>query len=99
VVRWRWAHPTVHFLQHLSDLELVRAAKRPTHEVAHWDQSGLSAWVLLLLAAQYVLGRAGCSSAGAAVAGRWRTCWARMCVGGAGGIDGAVDAGTGWKPS
>jgi cytochrome c oxidase assembly protein subunit 15 len=35
---------------------LVRAAQRPTHGVAHWDNRGLSALVLLLLAAQYVLG-------------------------------------------
>ncbi len=53
LVRWRWTHPTVAvaasiFLVWL----LVRAAKRSTY----WDNRGLSALVLILLAVQYGLG-------------------------------------------
>jgi cytochrome c oxidase assembly protein subunit 15 len=57
LVRWRWTHPTVAFLSSIFLIWLlVRAAQRPTQGVAHWDNRGLSALVLLLLAAQYVLG-------------------------------------------
>jgi len=53
LVRWRWAHPTVAFVASIFLIWLlVRAAQR----TAHWDNRGLSALVLLLLAAQYVLG-------------------------------------------
>ncbi len=53
LVRWRWTHPTVAFLCSIFLIWLlVRAAQRSTH----WDNRGLSALVLLLLAAQYVLG-------------------------------------------
>jgi cytochrome c oxidase assembly protein subunit 15 len=53
LVRWRWTHPTVAFLSSIFLIWiLVRAAQRS----AHWDNRGLSALVLLLLAAQYVLG-------------------------------------------
>ena len=53
LVRWRWMHPAVavaasFFLIWL----LVRAARHKTH----WDNRGLSALVLLLLAAVYTLG-------------------------------------------
>jgi cytochrome c oxidase assembly protein subunit 15 len=53
LVRWRWAHPTIAFLASIFLIWLmVRAAQRN----AHWDNRSLSALVLLLLAAQYVLG-------------------------------------------
>ncbi len=53
LVRWRWTHPTVAFVASVFLIWiLVRAAQR----TAHWDNRGLSALVLLLLAAQYVLG-------------------------------------------
>ena len=57
LVRWRWTHPTVAFLSSVFLIWLlVRAAQRPTRGTPHWDNRGLSALVLLLLAAQYVLG-------------------------------------------
>jgi heme a synthase len=57
LVRWRWTHPTVAFLSSIFLIWLlVRAARRPAHGTAHWDNRGLSALVLLLLAAQYALG-------------------------------------------
>lgn len=53
LVRWRWTHPTVAFLASIFLIWiLVRAAQRSTH----WDNRGLSALVLILLATQYVLG-------------------------------------------
>jgi cytochrome c oxidase assembly protein subunit 15 len=53
LVRWRWTHPTVAFVACIFLIWLlVRAAQRRTH----WDNRGLSALVLILLAAQYVLG-------------------------------------------
>jgi heme a synthase len=53
LVRWRWTHPTVAFVACIFLIWLlVRAAQRS----AHWDNRGLSALVLILLAAQYVLG-------------------------------------------
>ena len=53
LVRWRWTHPTVGVRGwHLSHLATGRAAQRGTH----WDNRGLSALVLFLLAGQYVLG-------------------------------------------
>ena len=53
LVRWRWTHPTIAFLAGVFLVWLlVRAAQRS----AHWDNRALSAAVLLLLAAQYVLG-------------------------------------------
>jgi cytochrome c oxidase assembly protein subunit 15 len=53
LVRWRWTHPTVAFVSSIFLIWLlVRAAQRS----AYWDNRGLSALVLMLLAAQYVLG-------------------------------------------
>ena len=53
LVRWRWTHPTIAFLASIFLIWiLVRAAQRTTH----WDNRGLSALVLVLLALQYVLG-------------------------------------------
>jgi heme a synthase len=57
LVRWRWTHPMVAFLACIFLIWLlVRAAKRPMHGARHWDNRGLSALVLILLAAQYALG-------------------------------------------
>lgn len=53
LVRWRWTHPTLAFLVSIFLIWLVmRAATRS----ASWDNRALSAVVLILLAAQYVLG-------------------------------------------
>ncbi|MDR3740556.1 MAG: COX15/CtaA family protein [Terracidiphilus sp.] len=53
LVRWRWTHPTIAFLASVFLIWLmVRAAQRS----AFWDNRPLSAAVLLLLAAQYILG-------------------------------------------
>jgi heme a synthase len=53
LVRWRWTHPTLAFLASVFLIWLlVRAAQRSEH----WDNRVLSAVVLSLLAAQYVLG-------------------------------------------
>ena len=53
LVRWRWTHPTIAFLASIFLIWiLVRAAQR----TIEWDNRGLSALVLILLAAQYVLG-------------------------------------------
>jgi cytochrome c oxidase assembly protein subunit 15 len=53
LVRWRWMHPTVAFVASIFLIWLlVRAARHKTQ----WDNRGLSALVLLLLAAVYVLG-------------------------------------------
>jgi len=52
-VRWRWTHPSVAFAAGVFLVWLlVRAAQRHTY----WDNRGLSALVLILLAAQYALG-------------------------------------------
>ena len=53
LVRWRWTHPTVAFVACVFLIwMLVRAAQHSTH----WENRGLSALVLILLAAQYALG-------------------------------------------
>jgi cytochrome c oxidase assembly protein subunit 15 len=57
LVRWRWTHPTFAFVSSVFLIWLlVRAAHQPAGSKTHWDNRGLSAIVLLLLAAQYVLG-------------------------------------------
>ncbi len=57
LLRWRWTHPTVAFLASVFLIWiLVRAVRRPSNENAKWDNRNLSALVLVLLAAQYVLG-------------------------------------------
>ncbi len=53
LVRWRWTHPTVAFV---ASVFLIWILVRAAHKSVHWDNRGLSALVLLLLAAQYVLG-------------------------------------------
>jgi cytochrome c oxidase assembly protein subunit 15 len=53
LVRWRWVHPGIAFAASFFLIWLlVRAARRN----AQWDNRGLSALVLLLLAAVYALG-------------------------------------------
>jgi cytochrome c oxidase assembly protein subunit 15 len=53
LVRWRWMHPTVAFVASIFLVWLLaRAALRKTH----WDNRGLVALMLLLLAGVYVLG-------------------------------------------
>lgn len=57
LVRWRWTHPTVAFLVSIFLIWiLVRAVQRPKTGGGQWDNRGLSAVVLVLLATQYVLG-------------------------------------------
>jgi heme a synthase len=57
LVRWRWTHPTIAFVSIVFLIWLlVRAAQQPMSGKTHWDNRKLSAVVLLLLAAQYVLG-------------------------------------------
>src|ERR1019366_5764647 len=53
LVRWRWTHPTVAFF---ASIVLIWLLVRASRRTAQWDNRGLSALVLLLLAAQYVLG-------------------------------------------
>jgi cytochrome c oxidase assembly protein subunit 15 len=53
LVRWRWTHPTVAFL---ASVFLIWLLVRAAHRSAFWDNRSLSAIVLVLLAAQYVLG-------------------------------------------
>lgn len=53
LVRWRWTHPTIAFFASVFLIWLLVRASRST---AQWDNRGLSALVLILLAAQYVLG-------------------------------------------
>jgi cytochrome c oxidase assembly protein subunit 15 len=53
LVRWRWTHPGIAFAASFFLIWLlVRAAQHKTH----WDNRGLSALVLLLLAIVYTLG-------------------------------------------
>jgi cytochrome c oxidase assembly protein subunit 15 len=53
LVRWRWTHPTIAFIASVFLIWLlVRASRRSIY----WDNRSLSAVVLILLAAQYLLG-------------------------------------------
>jgi cytochrome c oxidase assembly protein subunit 15 len=53
LVRWRWTHPTIAFFASVFLIWLlVRASRRRTQ----WDNGRLSVLLLVLLAAQYVLG-------------------------------------------
>jgi cytochrome c oxidase assembly protein subunit 15 len=57
LIRWRWTHPAVAFLASIFLIWLVvRAVQRPKPGGGYWDNRGLSALVLVLLAVQYVLG-------------------------------------------
>jgi cytochrome c oxidase assembly protein subunit 15 len=53
LVRWRWTHPTIAVL---SGFFLIWLLVRASKKTAHWDNRGLSALVLVLLASQYLLG-------------------------------------------
>ncbi len=53
LVRWRWTHPTVAFL---ASVFLIWLLVRAARSNAFWDNRSVSAIVLVLLAAQYVLG-------------------------------------------
>ena len=53
LVRWRWTHPTVAFF---ASVFLIWLLLRASRRSAHWDNRKLSGLVLILLAAQYVLG-------------------------------------------
>jgi heme a synthase len=53
LVRWRWMHPTVAFL---SSIVLIWLLIRAVRRKVLWDNRSLSALVLFLLAAVYVLG-------------------------------------------
>jgi len=53
LVRWRWTHPAVAFL---ACIFLIWILVRAARQITYWDNRGLSALVLILLAAQYVLG-------------------------------------------
>src|ERR1700683_1410865 len=53
LLRWRWTHPTVAFAASVVVIWLaMRAMRRPSH----WSNRGLAVLVLVLLAAQLVLG-------------------------------------------
>jgi cytochrome c oxidase assembly protein subunit 15 len=57
LLRWRWTHPAIAFVSSVFLIWLVvRAVQRPAQGKAYWDNRGLSALVLLLLGAQYILG-------------------------------------------
>jgi len=57
LVRWRWTHPAVAFAASIFLIWfVVRAGLRSSERTAHWDNRGLSALLLLLLAAVYLLG-------------------------------------------
>jgi cytochrome c oxidase assembly protein subunit 15 len=57
LVRWRWVHPGIAFAASFFLIWLlVRAAQRKRQKEGYWDNRGLSALVLLLLAAVYTLG-------------------------------------------
>jgi cytochrome c oxidase assembly protein subunit 15 len=53
LVRWRWTHPAVAFF---ASIFLIWLLVRAARHSSHWDNRGLSALVLLLLALQYLLG-------------------------------------------
>ena len=53
LVRWRWTHPAIAFF---SSFFLIWLLMRASKRTAHWDNRGLSVLVLVLLAAQYLLG-------------------------------------------
>ena len=88
LVRWRWTHPTVAFLASIFLIWLlVRAAQRS----AHWDNRGLSALVLMLLAAQYVLGVLDVVLLAPSVAADRAPAGRGCAVGSARGADSAAD--------
>ena len=53
LVRWRWTHPAIAFF---ASVFLIWLLVRGSRRSVHWDNRGLSALVLVLLAAQYLFG-------------------------------------------
>jgi heme a synthase len=53
LMRWRWTHPAIAFL---ASIFLIWLLVRASQKTSHWDNRGLSAMVLVLLAVQYLLG-------------------------------------------
>lgn len=53
LVRWRWTHPAIAFVAAVFLIWVLVRGSRPS---VHWDNRRLSALVVILLAAQYVLG-------------------------------------------
>ena len=53
LVRWRWTHPAIAFFASVVVIWLRVCASRRS---LYWDNSGLSALVLILMGAQYLLG-------------------------------------------
>lgn len=53
LLRWRWTHPAIAFL---ASVFLIWILVRATQRSRYWNNHGLSALVLILLAAQYLLG-------------------------------------------
>ena len=53
LLRWRWTHPTIAFI---ACVFLIWLLMRASHRSEHWDNRKLSALVLILLVAQYLLG-------------------------------------------
>ena len=53
LLRWRWTHPTIALV---AGVFLVWLLVRASRRTAHWNNRGLSMLILVLLAAQYVLG-------------------------------------------
>ena len=53
LMRWRWTHPAIAFL---ASVFLIWLLVRASQKTSHWDNRGLSALVLVLLAVQYLLG-------------------------------------------
>jgi len=57
LIRWRWTHPAIAVLAAIFVIWLLIRAARPTScENRAWDNRRLSALVVVLLAAQYLLG-------------------------------------------
>ncbi len=53
LLRWRWTHPAIAFV---ASVFLIWLLVRASRRFEYWDNRGLSAVVLILLAAQYLLG-------------------------------------------
>ena len=53
LIRWRWTHPMLAFM---ASVFLIWLLVRAAQKTVHWDNRGLSALVLVLLATQYLLG-------------------------------------------
>jgi heme a synthase len=53
LLRWRWMHPTVAFV---ASVFLIWLLMKAAQQSSRWNNRGLSALVLVLLAAQYALG-------------------------------------------